>query len=349
MYLIDAFFRFTGLAMLILIAITTYRDNRQWQGSAYLILACISLSGLYLGYTLDALRPPEPIQTIARLIDVPHLVFVWLFAQSLYKAGFALAPVHWLAGIVYCAPIFWVRLSGLGYLPDYPAWLLVYVSVTSLILAGHLIYVTLCEWREDLQTDRRRSRFYFSVVVVLAIGLAAIAEPKLGRDAAINLRTFTILSIWPAIAAGAFWLLRADEKAVHFEARACVQAPLDSRDQALLAKLNEAMTQREVFRDTDLSISGLASDLGVTQHRLRALINETQGHRNFSEFLSVYRLDAVLAAFADPEKSHLPIQTISYDSGFKSVSPFNRAFRAREGCTPSEYRKRVQATVAAPA
>lgn len=342
MYLVDAFFRFTGVAMLILIGITTYRDNRDWHGSPYLILACVSLSALFMGYTLDALRPPESIHAVVRLIDVPHLVFVWLFAQALYKSDFALAPVHWAVGLIYCAPIFWVRLSGLGLAPIYPDWLLVYVSVTSLILAAHLIYVALNEWRDDLQEARRKSRFVFIVVVLFAIGLAALAEPQLGRDGAINLRTFTILSIWPAIAAGAYWLLRADVKAVRFELRTSDTPILGGRDKDLLAKLNEAMADQEVFRNTDLSIASLASDLGVTQHRLRSLINQSLGHRNFSEFLSGYRLNAVLSAFADPEQAHLPIQTIAYDCGFMSLAPFNRLFRDREGCTPSEYRKRLE-------
>ena len=342
MYLVDAFFRFTGIAMLVLIGITTYRDNRQWHGSPYLILACISLSALFLGYTLDALRPPDPIHAIVRLVDVPHLVFVWLFAQSLYKSDFALAPAHWVVGLIYCAPVFWVRLSGLGFAPTYPEWLLVYASVTSLMLAAHLIWVALNEWQDDLQEERRRSRLIFTLVVLLAITLAALAEPRLGREGAINLRTFTILSVWPAIAVGSYWLLRANEKSVRFQSTAPSAPNLDERDRQLLAKLTEAMTEQEVFRNTDLSIASLASNLGVTQHRLRALINQTLGHRNFSEFLSAYRLDAVLRAFEDPEQAHWPIQTVAYDCGFKSLAPFNRIFRASKGCTPSEYRKRLE-------
>lgn len=338
----DAFFRFTGIAMLLLIGITAFRDNRKWHCSPYLILACVSLTGLFLGYTLEPLRPPQPIQTVARLIDVPHLVFVWLFAQSLYKSDFRIAPLHWLVAIAYCSPILWIRLTGLGYLAAYPSWLLVYVSVTSLILAAHLVFVALNEWSDDLQEERRKSRFIFIVVVLIAIGLAALAEPRLGRDGPIDIRTFMIISIWPAIAVGAYWLLRADDRAVRFEASAPEKPIPDKRDQELLAKLHAAMTQREAFRNTELSIAKLASDLGVTQHRLRALINQSLGHRNFSEFLSGYRLDAVLDAFADHDCSHLPIRTIAYDCGFKSMAPFNRLFRAREGCTPSEYRKQLE-------
>lgn len=340
MLLLDGFFRFSGVTMLILIAIATLRDNRQWNGSSYLILACISVCGLFLGYTLDELRPAEPVYSLVRIMDVPHLVFVWLFAQSLYRTDFSIGPAHVAVGIVYCAPIFWIRLNGLGFAPGYPVWLIAYVSATSFLLAAHLIYVALRDWRDDLQVERRQSRFYFTLVVLIAISLSAMAEPVFKLDPGISLQTFTILSIWPAIAVGTYWLLRADEKAVRFEVIKTIPSLSQKRDQDLLARLNAAMTQDQVFRKADLSIANLASDLGVTQHRLRALINQTLGHRNFSEFLSTYRLDAVLDAFTDPAQADLPIQTIAFDCGFRSLPPFNRAFRAREGCSPSEYRSK---------
>lgn len=343
MYFLDAIFRFSAVGMLLLIAITTYRDNRSWRGSPYLILACISVSGLYVGYTIDALRPPDLLHAFARIIDVPHLVFVWLFAQALYQNEFKLMTWHWLTGLVYTAPIFWIRLNGLEMLPLYPAWLLGYVSATSFLLAGHLSYVILKEWRDDLQHERRKSRLYFVALLVLVVGVAALAEPVLGRDSFISLRTFTILSIWPAVAAGAFWLLSANRKALLFGSRQGSPEALNEKDQALYAKLKVALEEKEVFRDPKLGIVGLASDLGVTQHRLRSLINESLGFRNFSTFLAGYRMEAVLRAFEDDARSHKSIQTIAYECGFNSMPPFNRAFRAQTGRTPSEYRDQHKA------
>ena len=34
-----------------------------------------------------------------------------------------------------------------------------------------------------------------------------------------------------------------------------------------------------------------------------------------------------------------PILTIAMDSGFQSIGPFNRAFKAATGQTPTEYRR----------
>ena len=38
----------------------------------------------------------------------------------------------------------------------------------------------------------------------------------------------------------------------------------------------------------------------------------------------------------------IPVLTIALDSGFQSLGPFNRAFKADTGMTPTEYRKAAE-------
>ena len=51
------------------------------------------------------------------------------------------------------------------------------------------------------------------------------------------------------------------------------------------------------------------------------------------------RLDAVRAALVDPKRRDLPVLTLALDAGFQSIGPFNRAFKAATGRTPTEFRK----------
>ena len=103
------------------------------------------------------------------------------------------------------------------------------------------------------------------------------------------------------------------------------------------------MEHDKVFREADLSIASLAAKLGSPDHRLRRLINRQLGHRNFSTFVNGYRLADAEAALADPAQAEVPILTIALDAGFGSIGPFNRAFKAQTGVTPTEYRRvRVQ-------
>ena len=48
-------------------------------------------------------------------------------------------------------------------------------------------------------------------------------------------------------------------------------------------------------------------------------------------------------ALTDPTQAEVPILTIALDSGFQSLGPFNRAFKADTGMTPTEFRRASQA------
>jgi len=98
------------------------------------------------------------------------------------------------------------------------------------------------------------------------------------------------------------------------------------------------MDQDEVWRGEDLSITALAALVGAPEHRLRKLINGVLGHRNFADYVNGRRVEAAKAALAAPDLALKSISTIAYDLGFASLGPFNRAFRAATGVTPTEWR-----------
>ena len=106
----------------------------------------------------------------------------------------------------------------------------------------------------------------------------------------------------------------------------------------LRGKLDEFLAQRG-YTQANLTIASLAHQLGCQEYQLRQLINRELGYRNFSDFLNHHRLPAA----AEQLSSHnSPITTIALDLGYGSIGPFNRAFKARFGCTPSDYRRQFQ-------
>jgi AraC-like DNA-binding protein len=129
------------------------------------------------------------------------------------------------------------------------------------------------------------------------------------------------------------------EEAVSVTAPAA--ARLAPADQSLLAALEQAMTVDRVYRQDGLTIGRLARQHGVPEYRLRRLINQGLGYRNFNSFLNRYRIAEAKAALADPSQAAVPIVTIALDTGFGSLGPFNRAFKAETGLTPSDYRRRT--------
>lgn len=59
-------------------------------------------------------------------------------------------------------------------------------------------------------------------------------------------------------------------------------------------------------------------------------------HRSFSDFLQDVRIGNASRLLIESEKS---IAEIGYECGFNNLSNFNRIFRKKKGCTPSEFKK----------
>jgi AraC-like DNA-binding protein len=111
----------------------------------------------------------------------------------------------------------------------------------------------------------------------------------------------------------------------------------------LLRRLDHLMTVERIYRQEGLSIGALAAKLDLPEYRLREVINEALGYRNFNAFLNRYRLDDAKAALSDASQREVPVLTIAMDAGFQSIGPFNRAFKADTGQTPTEFRREALA------
>lgn len=114
-------------------------------------------------------------------------------------------------------------------------------------------------------------------------------------------------------------------------------------DAALAAALQHAMETDRAYRDDQLSVASLAARLGVPEYRLRRHINQHLGFRNFNVYVNSYRLADARRWLADPAHGDAPILTIALDAGFGSIGPFNRAFKADTGLTPTEFRAQLLA------
>jgi AraC-like DNA-binding protein len=110
-------------------------------------------------------------------------------------------------------------------------------------------------------------------------------------------------------------------------------------DQKLIGALMRLMGDERIYRHDNVTIGTLATKLAIPEYRLRRLINQRLGYRNFNVFLNEHRIAEAKAALADPSQAEVPVITIAMDAGFQSLGPFNRAFKAITGVTPTEYRR----------
>lgn len=116
------------------------------------------------------------------------------------------------------------------------------------------------------------------------------------------------------------------------------ERPPSGADDPLADRVLALMDADQPWRDPDLRIQALAARLGATEVRLRRSINRTLGYPNFNQFVNGYRIaEAAARLRAEPA---IPVLNVALDAGFRSLSTFNAAFRAQQGCTPTEWRQR---------
>lgn len=274
---------------------------------------------------------------------------VWLLARALFADREGHEPWHVAAmGALVAATLAGdYGRSRLGPLADEP------VLAHAMLLAGRAGAVALLlaacamalrHWRADLVEERRRVRALFVIVVGSAF-MALAGSELVFRGAGAPL---------PWLLAGhalLFLLAAALAQALSrgglpdlFSAplpRASAALTLvrgDGIEVALAARVVERMTERKLWRIEGLGIADLAREMGTHEHRLRRAINRQLGYRNFNDFLHDYRLNDAAARLADPGQAHLSVLTIALDCGYGSLGPFNRAFKARHGLTPGQFR-----------
>ena len=280
------------------------------------------------------------------LVAYPVGGMFWLFVVTL----FADRRVTWLS----LAPPVLLLVTGIAMglaKPPFfdPLWFT--RNLAGGLLAIHAGLIVVRSWPGDLVEGRRRLRgpvlgvaALFTVFEV-SLGIANRFDPtgpwlrlavgQIGGGAVMAILALTMAALFLQARPQVFGASRRPE------------APGESAgaaaDLVTLRALDAVMTA-EGWRREGLTIGVLAGELGVPEHRLRRLINHRLGHRNFAEFLNAHRIEAARRRLSDPREARTTVAVIAFDLGYGSLGPFNRAFRAATGASPTEWRARALRT-----
>lgn len=112
-----------------------------------------------------------------------------------------------------------------------------------------------------------------------------------------------------------------------------------SASKALLEKVVLYMDKHQPYINSELKLTGLADQLGLSPNHLSQIINENL-QQNFSDFINNYRVNHAKALLTNQDYSQEKIINIAYDSGFNNKVSFNAAFKKFEGISPSAFRKK---------
>jgi len=222
-------------------------------------------------------------------------------------------------------------------------WLEVPVRLAMLAGALYALYVVVRNWQQDLVEARRRLRLAVIAVTGCYVLGVTLAESLVGGGTfppwvelanSVGIVASILVFACAALVLGADGLL----PAVAALDPAAPPPPEPHQDPEL-RRILSAMEEDAAYRDMELTIRGLAERVGSAEHRVRRLINRELQFRNFNDFLNHYRLREVARRLAEPAESRVPILTIAMDAGYRSMTTFNRAFRAAYGLTPTQFRR----------
>lgn len=337
----DIALRAAAVAVLLVLAAVLARDAvRSLTGRLALALAVGTVAH---AVTFDlAAGPPAAWHAPLQALATGNVVVLWLFCRALFDDEAGLDRRHVLI---------WGAVTGFGLLnclvlaPAGGARLAVMAG--NLLALGFIVLALIQvvrSWPADLVDSRRRLRAFVVVAALLYGSVNALLQIAItGLDAGQFANVVNAALLLAIAAAITVALLRIGAEDLFVAAAVTVDASpapeVDRAEQKLIASLQRLMAEERIYRQENVTIGMLATRLAIPEYRLRRLINQRLGYRNFNAFVNDHRIAEAKAALADPTQAEVPVITIAMDAGFQSLGPFNRAFKALTGMTPTDYRR----------
>ena len=370
--LVDVAMRGALIALLLVLATVMRRDRPKLAAARVGVAMALGLCVQVISATpLFEDMVPRLWQAPWVAVSVGNAVLFWVFVQALFDDEFALRPVHGVAWLA-AASLSGLNCAALAHSASVIAPVtmglqravpLVFAVLAALAAAKHL--------RADLVEERRRLRIFVAVTGIaytLAFLGARLASPRgqlVGLTAMLDVASLLLIVlvlVSRLLRLGASKLFPSTQQPATLHAsiasaETSVETPADQpspptdaaetlpppdpAEERLAQALQHLMAVEQAYRAEDMSLASLAAKLNAPEYKLRRLINQRMGYRNFNAFINGFRLDAVRAALTDPARRDLPVLTLALDAGFQSIGPFNRAFKAATGLTPTEFRKEM--------
>jgi len=339
---LDLALRAATVALLLVLAASLFRDYRNVVAGRLAVAFALGSAAHAVTSGMSAATPVSWWQAPVIAISTGNIVLFWLFTRALFDDQFRLRGWHrlvWAAMVTFSfVNCMWIAPSGHARLS---------IIAINLLVLGFIalaVWQTLASWSADLVEGRRRLRVFIVSAAALYGGMNALLQIAASGSGATDLANAASSALLALIVAVICYAMTRIDGADLFAAapagnEAVAQPDTSAADQKLVDALMRLMADERIYRHDNVTIGTLATKLSIPEYRLRRLINQKLGYRNFNVFLNNHRIEEAKAALADPSQAEVPVITIAMDAGFQSLGPFNRAFKATTGVTPTEYRR----------
>ena len=344
---LDIALRGATVALLLVLAASLFRGFGTVLAGRLAAAFALGSAAHAVSYSLGSTSPVSVGHAPLIALSTGNVVVFWLFTRALFDDAFKLRAWHVLVWAAVAAFSFvncmWIAPAGNARIS------IIAINLLALGFIALAVIQTVASWSADLVEGRRRVRVFIVSAAALYGGMNAVLQIILpGAAAAEVANTVNSAVLAGVVAAICYAMMRVDgadlfpaapDAAPVVLVSAQSAATEDANDQKLVDALMRLMGDERIYRHDNITIGTLATKLGIPEYRLRRLINQRLGYRNFNVFLNNHRIEEAKAALSDPTQAEVPVITIAMDAGFQSLGPFNRAFKATTGVTPTEYRR----------
>ncbi len=309
-------------------------------------LAAITFTVSITAFLASGMLNLGPLEIAVRMAGTATCGFSWLFARALFRndAGEEVWPL-WVVGLLMATGVlidlFADARNGSG-----PGATGVGMAASAHELLGStvLLLAILEAWfgyRPDLPDDEKRFRLLFAAAYggLMATSVVWVRGAPAGawadRSADEIRLTCATLAVGFALWA---WRYRRSHPLPKPKRRRRKPTAISDDEAALAEQIRGRLEEDKAYLEPDLKLADFAERIGQADYKVRNCVTGALGFRNFNHMLNHYRIDAAKEALSDAGAKGASILAVALDCGFSSIGPFNRAFKAETGVTPSAYR-----------
>lgn len=117
----------------------------------------------------------------------------------------------------------------------------------------------------------------------------------------------------------------------------------DDRWLELFRNINDKIKDDKLYLKHDLRITDIAKIMSTNSKYVSKAVNVATGE-SLTHYLNNIRLEHFKNALLDKSNLNINLVALAEECGFSSKSSFNRFFKAKEGVTPSEYRRKLHSS-----
>lgn len=339
MELLHYSFRLLALSQVVTFLVYVFLYQKHRLGYYQLLAGCGFAAYLVIPF-VDSGWGNAGIRWLIELLASSIPAFVWLMGRAFFEDDRHIPGWFWFVWIGYL--LLW--MSGWRFDENFGlTGELLFGLLPQLIKLGlvvHVIFMALQGLKTDLVVSRLQLRLPLAAGAACLTALVILVEIGFSDRIPMTIEVLgSVLMFLIAVSTNIYLLKPRTEMPPVKSA----QPATDRGDKtpsatgsAEIAAIETIMLNERFYARHGVTLKDLARALGMPEYRLRTTINGELGYRNFNQFLNRYRIEEASRRLLS--ESGLPILSIALDTGFKSLSSFNRFFKEIHGVTPSEYR-----------